>query len=263
MKKCFLSAITVSTILFTSCLTVNQKKIIEPPYTPPAQQAADAGEKEKLFYVYYSSKDKPVIDGNFSEWEGLEGIHARRMVYGGLFNPEDTDGLFIVRADDQYLYLYAKIDDDDPEVNTFPAPQAWRGDSVEFFFGTDTGRHTFYKSTDHRVRIVPQSKTNKFAYDFSIDDVAMKNSEIKVAVVYSEKGYQVEAAVPFSLMSITKLKPKQNVRGDFQINDADNGKERSRLIHWNSGKDNTYLDASSWGNGKVVELNDEKGGTEK
>jgi len=263
MKKCFVLAVTVSALLLTSCLTVNQKKIIAPPYAPPVQQGADAGEKEKMFYVYYSPKDKPVIDGNFADWDGLQGVHARRMVYGGLFNPEDTDGLFVVRADDQYLYVYARIDDNDPEVNTFPAPQAWRGDSVEFFFGTDTSRHTFYKSTDHRVRIVPQSKTNKSAYDFSIDDVSIKNSDIKVAVVYSDKGYQIEAAIPFSLMGVTKLRIRQNVRGDFQINDADNGKERSRLIHWNSGKDNTYLDASSWGNGRVAALDNGKGEVKK
>ena len=60
-----------------------------------------------------------------------------------------------------------------------------------------------------------------------------------------------------SLLSIKKLKPKQKVRGDFQINDADDGKERSRLIHWNSGKDNTYVDASSWGDGLVVDLDAE------
>ena len=55
-------------------------------------------------------------------------------------------------------------------------------------------------------------------------------------------------------MSIKKLKPKQKVRGDFQINDGDEGKERSRLVHWNSRKDNTYLDASAWGDGIVVAL---------
>ena len=238
---------------FTSCLAINAKKIIEPPYYPPEEAFADAGEKEKNFTVYYSSSKSPVIDGEFKEWEGLDGIHVRRMVYGGMFNPENTDGLFKVRADDAYLYIYADIIDDQPQENKFPAPQGWRDDSIEFFFGTDTGYHTFYRNTDHRVRIVPQSKANKTAYDVSLNDVSM-NGSIKAAIVYSETGYTIEAAVPFSLLSIKKLKPKQKVRGDFQINDADDGKERSRLIHWNSGKDNTYVDASSWGDGVVVDL---------
>jgi len=242
-------------VILSSCLTVNAKKIIEPPYFPPEEAFADAGEQEKNFKVYYSSSNSPVVDGEFAEWEGLEGIRVRRMVYGGMFNPQNTDGLFKVRADDSFVYIYADILDDEPQENKFPAPQAWRDDSIEFFFGTDTGYHTFYKPTDHRVRIVPQSKTNKTAYDVSVNDVSMSGS-IKAAVVYREHGYTIEAAVPFSLLSIKKLKPKQKVRGDFQINDADGGKERSRLIHWNSSKDNTYLDASSWGDGIVVELPD-------
>ena len=236
---------------FTSCLAINAKKIVDAPYYPPEEAFADAGEQEKNFKVYYSSSKSPVIDGEFKEWDGLDGIHVRRMVYGGVFNPENTDGLFKVRADDNFLYIFADILDDQPQENNFPAPQAWRDDSIEFFFGTDTGYHTFYKNTDHRIRIVPQSKKNKFAYDVGVNDVSM-NGSIKAAVVYSEHGYKIEAAVPFSLLSIKKLKPKQKVRGDFQINDADDGKERARLIHWNSSKDNTYVDASSWGDGIVV-----------
>ena len=257
MKKTTFIAISILSVftmtLFSSCLTVNAKKVIEAPYLPPEEAFADAGEQEKLFKVYYSGSNSPVIDGEFSEWEGLDGVKSRRMVYGGMFNPENTDGTFKLRADDSFLYIYADIIDDQPQINKFPAPQAWRDDSIEFFFGTDTGYHTFYKPTDHRVRIVPKNKTNKFAYDVSINDVSMSGS-IKAAIVYSEHGYKIEAALPFSLLSIKKLKPKQKVRGDFQINDADGGKERSRLVHWNSPKDNTYLDASAWGNGVVVAL---------
>lgn len=254
-KQIFLCAgiLTGAMVLLSSCLTIHAKKIVEAPYLPPEEAYADAGEQEKNFKVYYSGSKSPVIDGDFKEWDALDGIHVRRMVYGGMFNPQNTDGLFKVWADDSFLYIFADIIDDQPQENKFPAPQGWRDDSIEFFFGTDTGYHTFYKATDHRVRIVPQSKSNKSAYDVSVNDVSMSGS-IKAAVVYSENGYKVEAAVPFSLLSIKKLKPKQKVRGDFQINDADDGKERARLIHWNSGKDNTYLDASSWGDGVVVDL---------
>lgn len=139
-------------------------------------------------------------------------------------------------------------------MNKFPVAQAWRGDSIEFFFGTDTSNHKFYKNTDKRVRIVPTNKANKFAYEIGINDVAVQSTEIKVAVVFNDTGYEIEAALPFSLMNIKELKVGQKIRADFQINDADGGKERTRLIHWNSPKDNTYLDASSWGDGKVVSL---------
>lgn len=262
MNKIFF--LIIISLMFTSCLTVNQKKIIDPPYHPPVvENNFDAGENEKQINVYYSVDNKPVIDGNFSDWENLDGIHTRKMVYGGLFNPENTDGLFKLRASDDTLYLYAEVLDDDPEINTFPAPQAWRGDSIEFFFGTDTSIHSFYKNTDKRVRIVPKSKTNKNEYDICINDVTMSNKELKVAIVFSDKGYSIEAALPFSLMMIKGLKPKQSIRAEFQINDADDGKERSRLIHWQCSKDNTYLDTTGWGDGKIVPLPSQNASSEE
>lgn len=248
-------------LLFTSCLTIKQKQIVDPPYVPPKVEGADAGETEKLAKIYFSKDNVPVIDGVFDEWKGLEGVHSRKMVYGGLFNPVNTDGFFVVRTDGVNLYLYADVTDDDPETNAYPAAQAWRGDSIEFFFGTDTSAHKFYKNTDKRVRIIPKSKDNKFKFDLSINDVSTVSSAIKAAIVFSDKGCQIEAVIPLSALNTAGLKLKQNVRCDFQVNDGDNGKERSRLMHWNSPKDNTYLDASSWGPGKVVALPAENGGT--
>ena len=253
MKKNKLVTLAIAFVAAATSLYAKPKKTVAAPYVPPKETTVDAGEQEKFFKVYYSSSKAPVIDGNFDEGKKLEGVQVRRMVYGGTFNPEDTDGTFKVWADDSYIYLFADIIDNEPQENSFPAPQGWRDDSIEFFFGTDTAYHTFYKPTDHRVRIVPQSKTDKFAYDASVNDVSISGS-VKSAIVYREHGYTIEAAIPFSLMSIKKLKPKQKVRGDFQINDGDEGKERSRLVHWNSRKDNTYLDASAWGDGIVVAL---------
>ena len=84
---------------------------------------------------------------------------------------------------------------------------------------------------------------------------------IKAAIVYGDAGYRIEAAIPVSLLNAKPLKNGQKVRLEFQINDADGGKERSRLVHWMSEKDAAYMDASTWGDGRVVPLSDAlKGG---
>ena len=62
------------------------------------------------------------------------------------------------------------------------------------------------------------------------------------------------AALGISASVYKMLKKGQNVRFDYQINDADNGKERTGLLHWHSPNDNTYADPSGWGDGKVVAL---------
>jgi hypothetical protein len=259
MKKILTKAVLFSVVvLLTSCLTTTEKKIMDPPWKPSAESMAGAASNKppvgQIAPVYFSKASTPVIDGNFDDWDGLTGINTRVMVYGGLFDAANTDGQFVVRTDGANLYLYANITDNNPNANLLPVAQAWRGDSIEFFFGTDTMYHTFYKNTDKRIRIIPRSKTNKFAFGFSVNDVEVQSDDIKVATVFSATGYRIEAAFPLSLLNQKSLRLGQKVRTEFQINDADDGKERSRLVHWMSQKDVSYMDASTWGDGKVVPL---------
>ena len=242
-------------LLLSSCLTVHAKKIVEAPYIPEEAFSDAVPVKEANSYFYYSENDVPEIDGEFNEWKDLEGVHTNQMVYGGSFNPSNADGYFIVRTDGKNLYVFADVTDDDPNINTLEPAAAWRGDGVEFFFGTDTSKHTYFKDSDVRVRIVPHSKSDIFDVGVGLNDTPVASDEIKVAAVYSEHGYKVEGKFPLSLLGGKDLSLKQKVRCDFQINDADNGKERTGLLHWNSPNDNTYSDPSSWGNGKVIPLN--------
>lgn len=245
-------------VLLSSCLTTTEKEIIPPPWRPAPVEGIEGFDGKppigQIAPVYFSSSEIPQIDGSFAEWEGLTGVYTRVMVYGGLFNPKNSDGHFVVRTDGQNLYLFADITDDDPTVNSFPAPQAWRGDSVEFFFGTDTSGHQFYKNTDKRMRFVPKSKTNPRQYEVSINDQTVNIPDLQAAFVYHATGYRLEAKIPLNALNNKPIKTGQKVRMEFQINDADGGKERSRLVHWMSQEDKSYMDASTWGDGKVVAL---------
>ncbi|MCX7655948.1 MAG: hypothetical protein N2Z76_05445 [Treponemataceae bacterium] len=244
--------------LVVSCLTITEKHIIPPPWRPAPVEAVEglSGKPPvgQIVPLYFSTNGIPVIDGNFDEWNTLKGVYSRVMVYGGLFNSQNTDGYFVVRTDGQNLYIFADITDDDPQINPFPAPQAWRGDSIEFFFGTDTTPHAFYKTTDKRIRFVPKSKSNPHQCEISINDVTTQIGDIQVVFVFHDKGYRMEAKIPLSVLNTKPLKIGQKVRLEFQINDADGGKERSRLLHWMSQEDKSYMDASTWGDGKVVAL---------
>lgn len=257
MKKGFVGAIGLCSLFaLSSCLTVNAKKTVELPAIIQEQINNETVkvEKEALAYFYYSAEDVPVIDGKFAEWQGLEGVHTRQQVYGGHFNPGNADGFFVTRTDGDNLYVYANVTDNDARENTFEVSQAWRGDGVEFFFGTDTSKHTAFKETDVRVRIIPRSTSDIFAVDIGLNDAPIETSDIEAAVVFNDNGYEVEAKFPLALLGGKTLKQKQKVRADFQVNDADDGKERTGLLHWNSPNDNTYADPSSWGDGRVVEL---------
>lgn len=257
MKKLLTAAVSCLALFsLASCLTVNAKQTVELPAKIKAELEGQSVkvEKEALAYFYYSEDKVPVIDGNFSEWSGLEGVHTRQQVYGGRFNPKNADGFFVARTDGKNLYVYADVTDNDARVNEYEIPQAWRGDGVEFFFGTDTSKHTSFKESDVRVRIVPRSTSDIFNVAIGLNDAPVNSSDIKAAVVFNSNGYKVEVKIPLNLLGTESLKLKQKVRVDFQVNDADGGKERTGLLHWNSPNDNTYADPSSWGDGRVVAL---------
>lgn len=241
-----------SSLFFNSCLTVNAKKIVEAPYVPETVASSEKIEVEELAKIYYSSESFINIDGNFDEWKNLDGVHTRQMVYGGSFDSSNADGLFKCASDGINLYVFADIKDNDAGVNNYEPSQAWRGDSVEFFFGTETGKHTTYKDSDVRVRIIPRSRENKFDVGIGINDSEVNSSDIKACCIYNDSGYIIESIFPLSLLGGKNLKLNQKIKMDFQINDADNGKERTGLLHWNSPYDNTYADPSSWGNAKVI-----------
>jgi len=247
-------------LLSTSCLTIHATKKADIPAVDEylamlAAKEVKEIEKEPVSNFYFSTDDVPVIDGKFDEWKGLDGVHTRQQVYGGAFNPENADGLFVARTDGANLYIYADITDNDPSINEYEVPQAWRGDGVEFFFGTDTKNHTQFIDSDVRVRLVPRSKSDIKAVSIGINDTEVESEDIEAAVVYSSKGYKVEAKFPLSLLGGNKnLKQNQKVRVDYQINDADDGKERTGLLHWNRLADDTYANPSGWGNGVVVPL---------
>jgi hypothetical protein len=204
--------------------------------------------------VLYLGGTAPVIDGQFEEWQGLEGSSPQTSVYGPELDPADASARFVLWTDNKKLYVFAEVSDDRPNENDFPPPIAWRNDSVELYIGANTVEHSKFQKDDSQIRIVPRSKGDTSAFGLSVNDHELPGG-LSGAVVYSPTGYRMEVAIPLNFLMIKKFELGQAIRLEFQLNDADNT-ERDRLIHWSSPKDNTYYDPSAWGNGVVQALPD-------
>ncbi|MBP7095967.1 MAG: hypothetical protein KBC36_07760 [Spirochaetia bacterium] len=194
----------------------------------------------------------PVIDGDFSDWEGLEGSSTETVVFAGKRTEGEGVGFFVLRSDNKDLFVYADVYDLRPNEVDLPAPIAWRDDSVEVYIGVVTARHQAYAKDDNHIRIVPVSKDDIFAFDLSVNDVGVAE-RCEAAVVYRDDGYTIEARIPLDLLLIKRFAEGQAIRLEFQVNDAARI-ERDRLTHWKSPKDDPYFDASVWGDGVVLPL---------
>ncbi|MBN1241157.1 MAG: hypothetical protein JXA15_00450 [Spirochaetales bacterium] len=194
----------------------------------------------------------PAIDGDFSDWDGLQGSSTETVVFAGKRTEGEGVGFFVLRSDNEDLYVYADVYDLRPNEVDLPAPIAWRDDSVEIYLGVVTSRHQAFAKDDNHIRIVPVSKDDIFAFDLSVNDVGVAE-RCEAAVVYREDGYSIEARIPLDLLLIKRFSEGQAIRLEFQVNDAARI-ERDRLTHWKSPKDDPYSDASVWGDGVVLPL---------
>ncbi len=201
--------------------------------------------------VLYVGGGAPPIDGTVQDWDGLKGSSPQVFVFGGYKGPQDPSAVFVLRSDNRKLFIYAEVIDSIANENELPAPIAWRNDSVEIFIGTDTRSHVNFAPGDNQIRLVPVSRKNIHAIGVSVNDLIVDTEkDVEGAVVYTDKGYRIVAAIPLRLLRIKGFKPGQPIRCEFQINDATTG-ERENLVHWKSKKDDPYCDASAWGDGVV------------
>lgn len=127
-------------------------------------------------------------------------------------------------------------------------------DSVEIFFGIDTVKHTHYAVSDSHIRIVPVDRNDPSAFSLSINDIPYTH-QTDAQVIFTEKGYILEAEIDLSLLGINSLEPEQDVRVEFQINDGDET-ERDRMVHWLSEHDDPWHNPSVWADGKIVRVSE-------
>ncbi len=201
--------------------------------------------------VLYLGTTAPEIDGEVDDWEGLLGSSPETYAYGKPRATKDPSAVIVLRTDNKKLYIYAEVTDSVANENDLPAPLAWRNDSIEVYVGTDTSSHLRYGPSDNQIRLVPVSRSDSSLMGVSVNDrVVDTDREVVGAVVYTETGYRIEAALPLRLLRIAAFKDRQNIRVEFQINDASSG-ERDNLLHWKSKTDTTYYDPTAWGDGVV------------
>ncbi len=216
-----------------------------------AQPALYQDNKKAVLYVGTTA---PALDGSLSGWEGLAGSSPEVWTYGRTRGGRDPSAVFLLRTDNKKLYVSVDVLDSTANENDLPAPLAWRNDSVELYLGTDTSSHNRYVASDNQIRLVPVSRSESQLIGVAVNDrVVDTERDVQGFVLFTETGYRIQAAIPLRLLQIKGFQPGQAIRCEFQINDATSG-ERENLVHWKSKLDNTYFDASSWGDGVVEAL---------
>lgn len=194
----------------------------------------------------------PDIDGNLGDWS-LSPIMVKNVVYGkdnwdGL---NDLSGSVMLGWDDDNLYLGVKVKDNQYAQNASGA-NLFKGDSLEILLDEDLVgdfSSTILNTDDFQLGISPGSPTvgdNPQAFLWYPSSKTGKRSQVIIAAIPIAGGYQVEAAIPWSIFSITPVHG-QHFGFSFSISDNDNiSKDIQQSMVSNVGT-RVLTNPTSWG----------------
>ena len=210
-----------------------------------AAALADVDESGRL--IVPETSVAPVIDGELEDvWQnvGEESLLITDIINAGGNVPPDDDsdlsGIFKVMYDADNIYFFLAVQDSvlDYEFSDY------RGDSVEIYFDGDNSKGSSYDGiNDNQIRInTDDAVLDDLGKNLPIDGTTFK-------VLLTDTGYNIEAAFP---LVVLQLVPEQTFGFEVQLNDNDGGGDRETMIRWFSNDNNSWQDASLFGEAILV-----------
>jgi len=243
--------------------------------------AAALAEETQVRGIPYKPDPPPAIDGRLEEWENVPGVllldRKAQVVKGaaGWKSPADLSSRVWLAWRDEYLYLAADVTDD-RHVQTGRGIDMWRGDHVELYLDAvpddDPGRATWGAGQIH-FGFSPGSlaHTGDPLADLPPEAVVFtpRGADavgILVAAQKTEKGYALEAAVPWTLIARLAgkngLKPRIGLPLGFEVGVSDtDGPEPAQeklmtvlTTPWSHGRDRMVPAALAAPDGRPPEV---------
>ena len=176
----------------------------------------------------------PTMDGNFAKWYknpcpivvGGDQVTYNKAKWKG---EDDLSGTLWLYWDENYLYLAAEVTKG-KFIQDQSGDKIWYGDHIEFFLDTKyaPGVKGHFGEGQFHIGFSPGNlaKTGDPLFDLPPEVViaypeGLSPEGIRVAAVRTEKGYNIEGAIPWKLL---KVQPKQGTTFglDFSISGTDN-----------------------------------------
>lgn len=202
------------------------------------ERSYEAVQPFRFFYAQ-EAVTPPKIDGNLEEWPesapALVSDQASRLVrYGDTRDwggPQDLSGRLWLKWDKDSLYLAARVKDSGLTVPA-QAVDLWRGDSIEGMLSAD-------------ANVTAQSEPLHFSLGQTAKGpVAIwynggkgqpregVQPGVTVKADYADKMHSYEAAIPWPLLTASKLNlvPGKEISLHFSFNDGDGG--QTRVMYW-------------------------------
>jgi hypothetical protein len=216
-----------------------------PTRTPPPLRSGASIEA-----VYLDNP--PTLDGILSEWS-QSAYSVRYMVYGAgaRSGEDDLSATVMVGWDSTYLYLGARVNDD-RYVQEARGVNLFKGDSLEVLLDADLAGDFNVGSLnadDFQLGISPGSPypgESPEAYLWYPSSRQGGRPEVRIAARAWEGGYDVEAAVPWSLFGVTPVSGAAYGFA-FSVSDNDQVGEQVQESMVSTVSTRRLADPTTWG----------------
>lgn len=215
-----------------------------------ALQAAEKSPQKPIVQILKVTK--PVtIDGKLDEYSKplimMDSESFEKLLYNPWVGKNDLSADIYLLWDDQNLYLAAKVTDDAPFMNSKDGPDIWDGDCLETVFGMDEKadpQRLYFGKQDYQLGLSPGNNKDikPGEWFWRRDDY---REGIEVAAKPWDKGYILEAKIPFSVLGGFKPEVGRKFGFDVAVDDGDKNKREIQFV-WAGTKD-FYADPSQWG----------------
>jgi hypothetical protein len=209
------------------------------------------------------------IDGDLYEWDPPIQKVINYVVYGAnnWTGELDSSGTVVAGWDEDYLYIGVRVKDD-KYVQEGTKEQIYLGDSIEILFDRYVSADYYLQAMtadDYQIGISPGRYGIETCYVISGKVMtgctpeppqaymwfpkadAGKKTEIKIGVIDSGKGYQVEFKIPWDLLGVAN--PSVGDHYGFAISISDNDKAGSLVQQTMVSNVSTrfFSDPTTWG----------------
>ncbi len=195
---------------------------------------------------------RPDINGLLGEWN-LTKYAVTSVVYGSNLwdNADDLSARVMVGWDTANLYLGVEVIDEDYEQNT-SGVNLFRGDSLEILLDTNIAADfyvDYLTPDDFQLGISPGSPApdeDPEAYLWFPTSIDGGRSQVDIAAVRTDDGYNVEVAIPWSVFEMTP-QAGQHYGFGFSVsdNDIDGGIAQQSMI--SNLATRILADPTTWG----------------
>ncbi len=188
----------------------------------------------------------PTIDGNADEiWEGVPSHAISHVTYTPPTSEADFSARFQAMYDKQALYVLVDVTDDQLVSDS---AESWLDDGVELFIAADNNKSDVYGDQDYQ-------------YHFDWDGTAPamgeshhnKTNGVQYAFARTDKGYRLEAKVPWATLGTTPAVGKK-IGLDVHVNDDDDGGDRDTKLMWFGQRDIAWQQPSAFGTAELAGL---------